>query len=191
MRKAERHASDVFLGLIFDSRKGMAGGLGLDRADRLAVNKQRVIRLAGLEGKLAHRDAARGGEIHRVPVLNDPTARAEESVDFLSCQLHGIGHRRIGRSRSQVPFAPGAWETCRLKFSAVYWKTRASDKRWTWKAVIGGRGRERATVVFGGEFTVFLDGGACGAEETTRTKLIGAYFMTQRRDRHKNFRGIP
>ena len=62
----------------------MADGFGLDRADRFGVDKQRVVRLAGLEGKLAHGDAARRGEIHRAFVLYNPTARAEQCVNFLS-----------------------------------------------------------------------------------------------------------
>ena len=36
----------------------MPRGFGLYRADRFAVNKERVVWLAGLESKLAHGDAA-------------------------------------------------------------------------------------------------------------------------------------
>jgi hypothetical protein len=62
----------------------MASGLGLDRADRLSVNKQRVIRLAGLEGKLAHGDTSRRAEIHGAFILDQPAAWAEQRVDLLS-----------------------------------------------------------------------------------------------------------
>jgi hypothetical protein len=62
----------------------MACGFGLYRPDRLAVNEERVVGFAGLESELAHGDAACGGEIHGIFVLHDPTARAEQGVDFLS-----------------------------------------------------------------------------------------------------------
>ena len=57
--------------------KRMARRFGLNRADRFTIDKQRVVRLAGLESKLAHGDAARGREVHRAFVLHHPTARAE------------------------------------------------------------------------------------------------------------------
>ena len=73
----EGHAFHVLLGLLLDAGQRMAGGFGLNRADRFAIDKERVIRLAAFEGKLAHGDAARGREIHRPFVLHHPTARVE------------------------------------------------------------------------------------------------------------------
>ena len=44
----ERHALHILLGLLLDAGERMARGFGLDRADRFAVDKERVVRLAGL-----------------------------------------------------------------------------------------------------------------------------------------------
>ncbi len=52
-RQAERDAGDIFGGLLLDAGEGVAFGLGLDGADGFAVNEQRVVRFAGLEGKFA------------------------------------------------------------------------------------------------------------------------------------------
>ena len=54
----EGHALHILLGLLLDAGQRMASRFGLYRADRFAVDKQRVVRLAGLERKLAHGDAA-------------------------------------------------------------------------------------------------------------------------------------
>ena len=58
--KTERHALHILLRLLLDAGERMARRFGLDRADRFAVNEQRVVRLAGLEGQLAHGDAELG-----------------------------------------------------------------------------------------------------------------------------------
>ena len=62
----------------------MAGGFGLDRADRFSVNEQRVVRLTGPEGQLAHGNAAGRGEVHGAFVLHFPAAWLQQRVDFLS-----------------------------------------------------------------------------------------------------------
>ena len=44
----EGHALHVLLGLLFDAGQRMANRFGLNRADRFAIDKERVVRLAGL-----------------------------------------------------------------------------------------------------------------------------------------------
>ena len=67
----------VAAGLIGDTRKRGACFLGLDDADRLAVDEQQVVAAAALQRHFAQRDAAPGGEVERLVILNDPAAVSE------------------------------------------------------------------------------------------------------------------
>ncbi|HEY7163743.1 MAG TPA: hypothetical protein VIB79_04220 [Candidatus Binatia bacterium] len=69
----EWHAFDVLFGLLFDTGERVTGGFGFDRADRFAVNEQRVVRFACFERELADGDTARSGEIDGLFILNVPT----------------------------------------------------------------------------------------------------------------------
>jgi len=52
----------------------MLRGFGLYRADRFRIDKQSVVRLAGLEGKLVHGDAALAVQVDGRFVLRLPPA---------------------------------------------------------------------------------------------------------------------
>src|SRR5262245_16629170 len=88
----------------------MPRGFGLYRSNRLAVNEERVVWFAGLESKLAHGDTARGGEIHGIFVLHDPTARGERLVDLFAGYFLGVWHFEYysnSRGLSRVNRVPG------------------------------------------------------------------------------------
>jgi len=73
----------------------MACGFGLYRPDRLAVNEERLVRFAGLESELAHRDAAGRGEVHRAFVLHVPAALIERLVDLFAGYFLGVWHSLV------------------------------------------------------------------------------------------------
>src|SRR5260221_1549157 len=89
-----RHAGDILGGLFLDAGQGDACGLGLNRSDRLAIYKQRVVRLTGREGEFADSDPWRGGQINSIPGLNDPAGCAEQRIDLLPGSFLG-SHRPL------------------------------------------------------------------------------------------------
>jgi hypothetical protein len=77
-------AGGILLGLHLDAAQRVALGLRFKDADGLAVHEEQVIGEAvpGGELELAHGDAASGGQVHGVPVLDDPACRDERGVDL-------------------------------------------------------------------------------------------------------------
>ncbi|MGI8546577.1 MAG: hypothetical protein ACR2M1_04465 [Gemmatimonadaceae bacterium] len=84
-----RQTRRVPVRLQLDVDEGISRGLGLERADRLAANKEQVVGEAVARGhpELAHGDARAGREIHLRAVLDDPTRRMERGVNLLACLL--------------------------------------------------------------------------------------------------------
>ncbi len=78
-------ARRILLGLYLDAAQRVAFGLRFEDTDGFAVDEQQVVGEAMPRGELelAHRDAASRGQIHLVPVLDDPAGRDEGGVDLL------------------------------------------------------------------------------------------------------------
>ncbi len=83
------HPAHVPGRLRLDAPERPALRLGLDHAYRFAVGVEQVVgeAVAPLERKLAHRDAACGGDVHLGVVLHGPAARLEVRVYLLSRPL--------------------------------------------------------------------------------------------------------
>ena len=79
----------VVTGLLGDARQERALLLGLGDADRFAVHEQEIVARAGFERRFAQGDAASGGWIELLVVLNEPAARGELRVYLLSGVLFG------------------------------------------------------------------------------------------------------
>ena len=73
----------VLLRLDLDARQGVALGLRLEDADGLAVDEEQVVGEAVAVGELelADGDAAAGGQVHLVAVLDDPAGLLQLAVD--------------------------------------------------------------------------------------------------------------
>ena len=76
-------------GLLGNTGKECAFFLGLNDADRFAINKEEIVAGAGLKWRLAQRNTLPGAEIHRLVILNDPTAGNELCVDLPPRELFG------------------------------------------------------------------------------------------------------
>jgi hypothetical protein len=71
-------------------------GLRFEDADGFAVDEQKVVREAeaGGELELPHGDAATRGQVHLVPVLDEPSGRDERGVDLRPSLLLRAARRR-------------------------------------------------------------------------------------------------
>jgi hypothetical protein len=89
-----RYPVGVLLGLGLEAGERHALLLGLDRADQLLAQVERVVLASkpGREGELAHRDAQGGGQVHLLVVQHDPAARLQRCVYRLSCLLLRVLH---------------------------------------------------------------------------------------------------
>ena len=86
-------AGRVSSGLIGDGGERGAYLLGFNYAESFAVHEEQVIAGTGLERRLAQRDAASGGWIELLVILNDPAARNELRIDLLAgALLRGFRH---------------------------------------------------------------------------------------------------
>ncbi len=79
---ADGKARDVLVRLGGHTGQGVPLGLGLDDADGAAVDEQGVVGLAGGEAELADGHAGRGTEVDLRTVLEQPSGRFEQLVDF-------------------------------------------------------------------------------------------------------------
>ena len=70
--------------LLGDGRERGAFLLRLDDTERMAIHEQQVIAGAGLQRNFTQRDAAAGGKIHRLEILNDPAGRDEHRINLLT-----------------------------------------------------------------------------------------------------------
>jgi len=72
-----RQAGGVLFGLHLDAAQRVPLGLRFKDAGGFAVHEQQVVGEAvpGGEPELPHGDAAPRGQVHRVPVLDDPASR--------------------------------------------------------------------------------------------------------------------
>src|SRR5690606_9759562 len=86
--------------------EAVAGGLGLQRADRLAPDEEQVVgeAVAGCHPELAHGHAGSGGEVQLRTVLDDPARRSERGIDLYA----GFLLRR--RAHEGAPRC--AWSAC-------------------------------------------------------------------------------
>ena len=89
-RQVVGQTGGILGGLRFDARE-RALGLGFDCADRLAVEIEQVVREAEarLHRELAHGDAATGGQVEVIAVLDDPAGSRQFGVDFAPGFLFG------------------------------------------------------------------------------------------------------
>ena len=93
--KIREEVGEVFAvvgGLLGDGGKRGAFFFGLDHAERDAINEEEVVAAAGLERNLAERDAAGGGRVESLVVLDGPIGSREHRVDR-DAGL-GLGHGR-------------------------------------------------------------------------------------------------
>ena len=95
-----RQVHRVMGGLLGDARQERAFLLGLDYAGGFAIDEQKIIAGSGFQRRFAQRDAASGGGIELLVILNDPATRNELRVNFLAGELFG-GERQVSLQRTQ------------------------------------------------------------------------------------------
>lgn len=74
-------------GLLGNARQQCALLFGFGNSDSFAVYEQEVIAGAGFERCFAQGDAASGGGVELLVLLNDPATRGELRVDLLAGEL--------------------------------------------------------------------------------------------------------